>query len=72
MPTETITAMEMARSNFEYLSEALDETQLLTLKNSSTSFNQALQIAGMISHDELKSLTEELESICLAWQSLHM
>jgi hypothetical protein len=71
MPTEAITAMKMARSNFGYISEALDEAQLFSLKNSSTSFNQALQIAGLISHGELTSLTEELESACVAWQSLH-
>ncbi len=71
MPTEAITAMKMARSNFGYLSEAQDQTQLLSLKNSSTSFNQALQKAGMITQDELTCLTEELESACMAWQNLH-
>ncbi|RBL72507.1 hypothetical protein C3E98_003075 [Pseudomonas sp. MWU13-2625] len=72
MPTEAITVMAMARSNFGYLSEARDEIQLLALKSSSTSFNQALQISGMITHDELTCLTEELETVCLAWYSLRI
>lgn len=70
MPTEAITAMAMARSNFGYISEARDETQLMALKSSSVSFNLALKTAGMITRDELTCLTEELESVCLSWHSV--
>jgi hypothetical protein len=71
MPTDAITAMAKARANYGYLAEAQDETQLLKLKNGAAGYNQSLNLAGLISHDQLTQLGAELESVCQSWYALH-
>ena len=64
MPTDTASAMALARKNFNYLSEARDEAHLAKLKLGATGYNLSLMTAGWINQEQLDQLTAELNTAC--------
>lgn len=71
MPFDAVTAIAKARANYIYLAEAQNETQLLKLKNGASGYNHSLILAGLISHDQLRQLSEDLETECHSWYAKH-
>lgn len=69
MPTDTASAMALARKNFNYLSEARDEAHLAKLRLGATGYNLSLMTAGWISQEQLNQLNSELDAACEAYRA---
>ena len=66
MQTDAASAMLLARKNFSYLAEAMDEAHLAKLKGGALGYNHSLMVAGWIDQGQLDQLNLELEAACEA------
>ncbi len=64
MPTDTASAMALARKNFHYLAEAKDQAHLAQLRMGAVGYNQSLMTAGWINQEQLDQLNAELDDAC--------